>query len=213
MAIVDEFGFVAFFVKAYVILGGAASPSLHASANMDSFPDVVLLRISEFLPPEDSARLSQTCRRLYELLPRFLVMYGEDFSVRGPSYEQSVKHGAPPEFYFDGPTLPTGVKSMHLSIRWKDQGWGNLKGEIFVRLMRKMKETPENFEQIAEKRRVFGIAGHRWCDAKAKLSENEAVVSHTQAGDFYRFMRNVGGGGGHQLIVKRFRVIATLSKY
>ena len=39
MAIVDEFGFVAFFVKAYVILGGAASPSLHASANMDSFPD------------------------------------------------------------------------------------------------------------------------------------------------------------------------------
>lgn len=55
MAIVDEFGFVAFFVKAYVILGGAASPSLHASANMDSFPDVVLLRISEFLAPEDSA--------------------------------------------------------------------------------------------------------------------------------------------------------------
>lgn len=102
---------------------------------------------------------------------------------------------------------------MHLSIRWKDQGWGNLKGEIFVRLMRKMKETPENLEQIAEKRRVFGIAGHRWCDAKAKLSENEAVVSHAQAGDFYRFMRNVGGGGGHQLIVKRFRVIATLSKY
>ena len=203
------------------------------SANMDSLPEVVLLRISEFLAPEDSARLSQTCRRLYELLPRFLVMRGEDFSVRGPSYvvsparlsheeslagettsyEQSVRHGAPPELYFDGPTLRTGVKNMHLSTRWKDQGWGNLKGEIFVRLMRKIQETPENFEQIAEKRKVFGIARHRWSDAKAKLGENEAVVSNAQAGDFYRFMRNVGSGGGHQLIVKRFRVIATLSKY
>ena len=183
------------------------------SANMDSLPEVVLLRISEFLAPEDSARLSQTCRRLYELLPRFLVMRGEDFSVRGPSYEQSVRHGAPPELYFDGPTLRTGVKNIHLSTRWKDQGWGNLKGEIFVRLMRKIQETPENFEQIAEKRKVFGIARHRWSDAKAKLGENEAVVSNAQAGDFYRFMRNVGSGGGHQLIVKRFRVIATLSKY
>ena len=192
-------------------MGGAAiGPE---SANMDSLPEVVLLRISEFLAPEDSARLSQTCHRLYELLPRFFVMRGEDFSVRGPSYEQSVRHGAPPELYFDGPTLRTGVKNMHLSTRWKDQGWGNLKGEIFVRLMRQVHETPENFEQIAEKRKVFGIARHRWSDTRAKLGENEAVVSKAQAGDFYRFMRNVGSGGGHQLIVKRFRVIATLSKY
>ena len=71
----------------------------------------------------------------------------------------------------------------------------------------------KNTEQIAEKRKVFGIARHRWSDTKAKLGENEAVVSNAQAGDFYRFMRNVGGGGGHELIVKRFRVIATLSKY
>jgi len=53
-------------------------------------PDLALLHIVDLLCPEDVARLAQTCRRFHSLLPRFLVIRGKDFHVRGPTYQQSV---------------------------------------------------------------------------------------------------------------------------
>ena len=81
-------------------------------------PDLVLLRLADFLKEEDTTRLGMTCRRLRDLLPRFLVMRGEDFSVPG-----SGTWWGDLELYFDGPRLPAGVKRLTVSVAgWKDQG-------------------------------------------------------------------------------------------
>ena len=177
---------------------------------MEALPDLVLSRLSVFLSPEDTTRLAQTCRRLHSVLPRYLVMRGEDFKIRGPSGG----HWAP-ELYFDGPPLASAVKKLTMSLTWVDQGWGNRKGEIFVKLIRPTRRRlrRSNAEEVlAEKRQLFGIAKHEEEDAKAELVDHP-VVSTAQRGDFYRFMRNAGGGGGHTLRVKNFRVVATLSDH
>ncbi len=167
----------------------------------EDFPDLVLSHVADLLCPEDVARLSQTCHRLHSVLPHFMVIHGEDFEIPGP-------YSAPPELYFDGPILPSTVKKLSLSVVWKDQGWGNLKGEIFLQLMRQT-NTSSSPVMVAEKRRVFGIAEHHEMKANAELRD-DPVVKLAKPGDFYRFMRNVGGGGGHSLTVRKFRVIVTL---
>ena len=50
---------------------------------LDEMPDLVVLEIAKFLGPEETTKLSMTCRRLYDTLPKFLVMKGKDFSIDG----------------------------------------------------------------------------------------------------------------------------------
>ena len=176
-------------------------------------PDLVLLRVADFLEAEDTARLSMTCRRLRDLLPRFLVIRGKDFSVLG-----SRTGDLEVEPYFDGPRLPAGVKRLTVSVvGWKDQGWGNRKGELFVRLMRPDPgEHPEKGKDegsrnmVAERRDFFGLAEHTETSARLEMDGTESVVGGARCGDWYRFMRRVGGGGGHELIVRGFRAVVML---
>ena len=192
-------------------------------ASLSNMPELVLMRVADYLRPEDTARLASTCRRLHSILPAFLVMKGKDFRADGPSaYTESVKNGAPPELYFDGPPLTSTVKKLNMSVVWKDQGWGNMKGELFVRLMRPTTKQPlkgdspqgklkkEDSVMVAEKRRVFGIAKHKEEESKVEI-RNDSILNLAKPGDFYRFMRNVGGGGGHRLDVKKFKAVATLT--
>ena len=162
-------------------------------------PELVLRRIADFLSPEEIVRLACTCKRIRSILPRYLVMFGKDFDIRGPNGGHWW-----PEPYFDGPVLTARVKNLSLSMEWKDQGWGNRKGEIFVSLVR-----GASGQVVAERRGPLGIAPHKWDTSKAELTDDK-VVTEARPGDFYRFTRNAGGGGGHRLTVKNFRSIACL---
>ena len=175
-------------------------------AVLSDMPDLVLLRIVDFLGPEDTTKLGMTCRRLEDLLPKFLVMRGPDFSVPGKGV-----HLEHVELYFNGPRLHTAVQRLDVSVRgWNDQRWGNRKGALFVRLMRRNVEEEGSEEIIAEKREIFGIAEHTRTSAKLLVTRSEAVVDKARAGDWYRFMRRAGGGGGHTLDVVGFRAVAML---
>ena len=126
-------------------------------------------------------------------------MTGEDFIFYGPSGGHWT-----PEEYFKGPALSRRVSKLTAQVTsWKDQGWGNRKGELFVKLMRRNKV-------VAEKRELFGIAEHHEMAADVELGKEEAVVALAKPGDHYLFMRNAGGGGGHKLVVKGFRAVASL---
>ena len=187
-------------------------------------PDLVLLIIVDFLSPEDTARLGMTCRRLYELLPEFLVLRGEGFTCPG-----SGTGWGDIETYFEGPVLRSAVRKLSVSVKgWKDQGWGNRKGELFVQLMRRSQEENaageggskaasvkrrEEGVMVAERRNIFGLAEHAETSASVSVPRDEEVVSRARPGDWYRFMRRVGGGGGHRLTVRGFRAIATLQEH
>jgi len=145
--------------------------------------------------------LSHTSQRFYAVLPKYSIIRGKDFTIRGPPGG----HWSP-EKYFDTRPLIKPVKKLSLSLTWKDQGWGNRKGEIFVKLMRRGRFKTE---EVAEKRKLAGIAQHKEETVETEVTI-EPIITFARAGDYYRFMRNAGGGGGHSLNVKNFRVVLTL---
>ena len=64
--------------------------------------------------------------------------------------------------------------------------------------------------EIATYPRLVSIAEHFEKEAQNVIRADHPVVAAAEAGDFYLFMTNAGGGGGHQLMVKNFRVKATV---
>ena len=172
---------------------------------MERLEGVVLRNIIKFLDPEDVVRLGRTSRHMHRMMSEVLtteLWKGPDFRIFGPGGG----HWAP-ELYFDGPILRSTVMELQLSVVWKDQGWGNRKGEIFMTLMRPAAGGGEP-KNIAEYRRLFGIAEHLEKAAHNVIGRDHPVVAKAKAGDFYRFMNNAGGGGGHLLEGKNFRVKA-----
>ena len=173
---------------------------------MESLDELALIHIARFLHPEDIVRLGRTCKRLHSVLPRVELVeeewLGEEFHVSGPH------HGHfSPEVYFDAPVLSSTVMKLSMSVTWVDQGWGNRKGELFLVLMRPNADGLA--EKVTEYRRLFGIAEHQKETREIVIKEHP-VVNEAKPGDFYRFMRNAGGGGGHRLIVTDFRAVAYL---
>lgn len=184
--------------------------------SLESLDDLALVHITRFLEPEDIVRLGRTSRRMHSLMPRVIPTTqkwkGENFHVNAPVV-------CPHELYFDGPVLSSSIKKLTISLLWRDQGWGNKKGEIYVKLMRPgarrlaspnaTSGSSEGEEtEIAKRRQLFGIAEHYWKHDRTVICDHP-VVTKARPGDFYTFMRFVGNGGGHELTVKDFRVVAT----
>ena len=78
-------------------------------------------------------RLGRTSRRMHSLMPQVIPTTedwkGKNFHANGPVV-------CPEELYFDGPVLSSSIKKLAMSVLWRDQGWGNRKSELFVKLMR-----------------------------------------------------------------------------
>ena len=175
---------------------------------MEGLDDLALRHIARFLDPEDIVRLGRTSKRLHSVMPRVALAneewLGEDFHIYGPSGGHWC-----PELYFDGPELSSTVKKLSLSAIWQDQGYGNRKGELFLKLMRP--DVNGKPVEVAQHRQLFGIAEHYEKTSYIVISDHP-VVTEARPGDFYRFMRNAGGGGGHQLLVKNFRAVASVCR-
>lgn len=102
---------------------------------MEALPHLALRNLVRFLCPEDIVRLGRTCKRMYSVMPRVVLAkekwLGEDSHIH-EYYGERVSS----EPYFDTPELSSTVKSLCLSVTWRDQGWGNRKGCFYLYLMR-----------------------------------------------------------------------------
>jgi len=86
------------------------------------------------------------------------------------------------------------VEKLSLLVKWKDQGWGNRKGTIYVRANPASGWT----------RLPGGHAPHKW--SYEMLSIPLKVVSEAKATQHLEFSYSVGGGGGHQLFLREARI-------
>ena len=91
------------------------------------------------------------------------------------------------------------------------QGHGNRKGQVWIQLIR-------NEEVLFDTREQFlGTAPHTTgkdeYEEREVLIKGHPVVDLLERGDKLRFMRNVGGGGGHSLTVRNFKVRVELKRY
>lgn len=175
---------------------------------MEALPHLALRNLVRFLCPEDIVRLGRTCKRMYSVMPRVVLAkekwLGEDSHIH-EYYGERVSS----EPYFDTPELASTVKSLCLSVTWRDQGWGNRKGCFYLYLMRPVANGKPI--QIAVHGNLFGIAEHYEKSAKVAIHRHP-VVTEAKPRDFHRFMRRAGGGEGHELRVRNFRAVATMYK-
>lgn len=74
----------------------------------------------------------------------------------------------------------------------------------------RQKEKEGGPQMILECTDIFGMAEHKKTRVSRTLGPNHVFIRTAEKGDFIRFMKNVGGGGGHSLYVTNFKVV-TLS--
>lgn len=86
-------------------------------------------------------------------------------------------------------------------MRWRDQGWGNSKGRFWI-------EHWRGGELVSECMDMFPTAPHVESEAIFVTSNPEhSLLKGTRSGDYLRYCYNVGGGGGHQLVIRDFRAV------
>jgi len=107
-------------------------------------------------------------------------------------------------------TIQTDEKLTKVTARckWNDQGWGNQKGRIFIRLLRN--------SNVLGTVDLFGIAPHSEESLEKQFSEiddvfKQNIIALQQPGDVIDVAYVVGGGGGHALTVSSFSLQAVFS--
>ena len=87
------------------------------------------------------------------------------------------------------------------------QGFLNQKGHVWLQLHRPSSSSQNTSQLIHELHfRRFGVAPHEWEEVTDTLTSEENIVKLAKAGDYYQIMKNVGGGGGHELKIRNFKL-------
>jgi len=132
---------------------------------LEQVPDLVLLCIVNHLPDEDARHLSLTCQRFRKILPNYPhIINGPDVNESGPYDGHFV-----PTKYFQSPVLEDSVERIEMSMAWWDQGFGNRKGQVWLKLYRPRKNKQAKLITEMNPQR-FGIAPHQ---KPPKMSEGK----------------------------------------
>jgi len=59
----------------------------------------------------------------------------------------------------------------------------------------------------------FGVAPHSLAEAVHTFTETDDIVKLAKPGDYYQIMKNIGRGGGHQLIIQDFKLTIHYKPY
>ena len=164
--------------------------------SLTTLPCLVLDEIASKLDFTSLVNLATSSTDLAHLQPKEQQVSGEDFSFH---QEYSDGHFCP-KTYFDVEVVTRGLAGVKMAWEWKDQGWGNQKGQVWLQLVRNNKVVEDNPEEY------FALAPHTM-QRREVLVDLHPVVTRAKRGDLIRVMRNTGGGGGHQLTVKDFKMI------
>jgi hypothetical protein len=111
-----------------------------------------------------------------------------------------------------GPKIPLvyGARRTHsveIQCKWKDQGWGNRKGQLFI------VGQPEHLSQVYGMTGYAGfVHGYKVCTSRIAdhVSTNLFMSFTPREGMYYCVWYVVGGGGGHELKVSELAVTCTI---
>ena len=165
-------------------------------------PYPVLQKILKYLLPIDVIRLSQTCKKLRQNLPFYFIITGHGFKKDGRP------HGGDfwPEKWFDGPKLNKSAEHIIISMKWRVQGWGGRKGKVWLRIIRGSELVLETDPCLC------GLGNCDWEEVTIHLTEEDDIVQKFKPGDHFQIMRDIGRGGGHKLVVQKFKLVIKLKK-
>ncbi|CBN76032.1 LRR-GTPase of the ROCO family [Ectocarpus siliculosus] len=93
----------------------------------------------------------------------------------------------------------------YVSFLWRDQGWGNRKGTLFLSLDPGSTDQQCSTQEPKEHRQLMpDPAEHKWTHEVMEIDPKDPLRRLACAGDRYRLSFIAGGGGGHILQARRF---------
>jgi len=198
----------------------------------------IFCHILSFFTPEEDYLIRGVSRAFSMQLPRWACKHGPNFNLFATQQDEY-------KLYFSLPPLPSSVtapsasnnntsaidvpilRRITASCEWKDQGWGNQKGTIVLKLIR----TKDSKSLLIAKVDLFGLAEHKLHTVKCLITskgisrektpegsvipeesfdeKNKTgnIIKLARSGDVLEFWRYIGGGGGHKLAVSNFTVM------
>ena len=118
--------------------------------SLTTLPCLVLDEIASKLDFTSLVNLATSSTDLAHLQPKEQQVSGEDFSIH---QDFSDGHFCP-KTYFDVEVVTRGLVGVKMAWEWKDQGWGNQKGQVWLQLVRNNKVLEDNREEY------FALAPH-----------------------------------------------------
>lgn len=101
----------------------------------------------------------------------------------------------------------SALKQLKFSCLIKDQGWGNLKGQIELKLCRGPRVNHAECNEWNQSgsgdfshvlmRKIIANADHQ--ERRVDITLEGEIVTMAQKGDYYELHYKIGGGGGHHL--------------
>ena len=95
--------------------------------------------------------------------------------------------------------LPHPLSELSIHIDWNDQGFGNSKGEVLVRLM----QTEDGLLDDPQAQIHMRPAPKAREIQNKVVNKNDAICEKSSAGFWLHVLYKVGGGGGHALSIHR----------
>lgn len=160
-------------------------------------PSVSKRKITSFLDYRSAVRLSNISKDVHSdvtlslLSPRYELVYSHIVYGESATGDIPIKSARIPIFG-DNP------HTIFLKCRWKDQGWGERKGRIFV-----VAHSEENANDNCQANEHFESGKVVYMSPVASHSfENLSIAFSPQKSTMYHLWYIVGGGGGHLLIIE-----------
>jgi len=176
--------------------------------------------VLDFLSFKDVLQLSGTCRYFrarsgymipaeWPSLQKSAFFRGEDFKGVAKKWQTLDFMNANGDIMIPNPHL---VHSVIIKYRWRDQGWGNRKGTLFV--VKNDGKAPNDYAApnpkfvIAQSK---DVAQHEWSTALLSFRPERLEVSddHPNREPFactYHLWERTGGGGGHSLYISDLEI-------
>lgn len=159
-----------------------------------SLPNELKRRTASFLSPRDAMRLSETCRSLHSNLSLRLLRNSRVLFQRAQHFTGDRVNGDQQRPFVRIPCISRRVHSMTITFRWRDQGWGNRKGQLWV--VARDRSVP-----IDESKPFHG--GKVICESVLAPHETEeyrmTFLTSSMDGEVYQLWYRAGSGGGHSL--------------
>mmetsp|Transcript_7912 Transcript_7912/g.11410 ORF Transcript_7912/g.11410 Transcript_7912/m.11410 type:complete len:275 (-) Transcript_7912:1126-1950(-) len=166
-------------------------------------PQEVLHHLATFLDTTDIFTYSRTCKQLKNDLGLSVLNFSTNLSKE---WAASYHDGDTPRKDDMLPVFPLQhmTHSVMFSCLWKDQGWGNRKGKIFI------VEEPNDPDGMEHTRHNLNDAAYYNKVAESGIAEHDEtelrLFFHPQPNRKYYLWYRVGGGGGHELYLKSAHV-------
>ncbi|KAL3910468.1 MAG: hypothetical protein SGARI_002110, partial [Bacillariaceae sp.] len=179
-----------------------------------SLPSVLKRRVTSFLDYRSAIALSRNCHKMHSALsllplePRYELVYSTI------AHDGDVMTGDVPVKSVQIPIFYQNPQSVVLKCQWKDQGWGNRKGRIYVVEHHDNDESRHRTETEDDDQRAIDdlfeggkvvykspVATHDLEPLEISFVPKPAKSSDRRPPRYHLWFV-VGGGGGHSLTIE-----------